>query len=498
MGEKKQNAYMKNAPLLFFLFIVLSLVLMIRLLTESATVGRVEVETRFTDVVADYAAELRDVLIDMRDQGDVVGAVAGNMDADDDAGVRAALSSVAGIRDNYLAVLCDPTGRAIYKISGDQGIYSGDLSYVSYASDVVRTGRGYLYVENDEIVGKTAIVCISGVETDGENSGYFLQYYDVSEFKDIAKRTEFGTGSQIWVIDGSGKVLAYTGLYDNYLNEGHNFWEELESQGTTSEKLAELKQNVRDRNTSVNYVEQRNGAHVYVCARVGISDWNVVVEITNSYMEKQVERENSVANDIALQMIVLTVLFGCVVVAIGIVSVKSEKESKANLEVKADTDLLTDLYNKLATERKIKEYISTHPNQQGLLFVLDIDNFKKINDTMGHAFGDEVLRAVGIMIKTEFRASDIIGRTGGDEFTIFLKNVREEEEIKKQVERILRFFSNLQVGEYVKYSPNASIGAAVFPRDAADFEGLYKAADSALYVAKKRGKNQLAFYGEDK
>ena len=117
---------------------------------------------------------------------------------------------------------------------------------------------------------------------------------------------------------------------------------------------------------------------------------------------------------------------------------------------------------------------------------------------MGHAFGDEVLRAVGTMIKTEFRASDIIGRTGGDEFTIFLKNVKEEEELKKQVERILRFFSNLQVGEYVKYSPNASIGAAVFPRDAGDFESLYKAADAALYVAKKRGKNQLAFYREDK
>ena len=116
---------------------------------------------------------------------------------------------------------------------------------------------------------------------------------------------------------------------------------------------------------------------------------------------------------------------------------------------------------------------------------------------MGHAFGDEVLRTLGHSIGAIFRASDIIGRTGGDEFTIFLKNLNDDVLLEKEAAKLGNFFKNFQAGEYVKYAATASIGAAVFPRDGKDFESLYKAADSALYVAKKRGKSQLAFYGDE-
>jgi len=157
---------------------------------------------------------------------------------------------------------------------------------------------------------------------------------------------------------------------------------------------------------------------------------------------------------------------------------------------------LTGLNNKAATERKIRAYIDEHADEQALLFVLDIDNFKKINDTMGHAFGDEVLRELGHQIQAYFRVTDIIGRTGGDEFMIFLKGMKDNEIILKEAKKLDYFFKNFQAGEYVKYSATASIGAAVYPRDAADFESLYKAADKALYTAKQRGKNQIAFCDE--
>ena len=130
------------------------------------------------------------------------------------------------------------------------------------------------------------------------------------------------------------------------------------------------------------------------------------------------------------------------------------------------------------------------------MFVLDIDNFKKINDTMGHAFGDEVLRALGLGLRAEFKVADIVGRTGGDEFIIFLKDLRDADAVKTASDRLIRFFKNFQVGEYVKYTATASIGGVNYPEDADTFEKLYKAADQALYLAKKRGKNQIAFYRE--
>ena len=135
--------------------------------------------------------------------------------------------------------------------------------------------------------------------------------------------------------------------------------------------------------------------------------------------------------------------------------------------------------------------------RSALLFVLDVDNFKKINDTLGHAFGDEVLSSLGHQVKAMFRASDIIGRTGGDEFMILLKNLGSDEILEKEAKKLGDFFKDFQTGEYVKYAATASIGAAVFPKDGQDFESMYKAADSALYVAKKRGKSQIAFYGDE-
>ena len=80
----------------------------------------------------------------------------------------------------------------------------------------------------------------------------------------------------------------------------------------------------------------------------------------------------------------------------------------------------------------------------------------------------------------------------------FLKNIKDDDLILKEGKRVENFFRNFQAGDYVKYSVTASIGAAVYPRDAKDFEELYKAADHALYLAKRRGKNQLAFYGSEK
>ncbi len=168
-----------------------------------------------------------------------------------------------------------------------------------------------------------------------------------------------------------------------------------------------------------------------------------------------------------------------------------------DLQNKADTDQLTDLYNKMATERMIKEYIEGEgKNSTSMLFLIDVDNFKKINDTMGHAFGDKVLSQLGHQIRAWFRVNDIVGRIGGDEFMVFVKDIKNPSVIEKEGARIMQFFEGFSVGEYTKYSPTASVGGAVYPNDASDFESLYKAADIAVYEAKKEGKNRVAFYGK--
>lgn len=132
-----------------------------------------------------------------------------------------------------------------------------------------------------------------------------------------------------------------------------------------------------------------------------------------------------------------------------------------------------------------------------MFLLFDIDNFKKINDTKGHAFGDEVLQAIGRELPTIYRTTDIVGRLGGDEFAVFLKDIPNDNVRKHMGEVTYKFFSNFSVGEYTRYVVTASIGASMYPKDGKNFEELYKSADQAVYAAKKHGRNRLVFYGEE-
>ena len=230
---------------------------------------------------------------------------------------------------------------------------------------------------------------------------------------------------------------------------------------------------------------------------VNVSDMYVVMGVNQSFVNRRTSSLTRRAN------LILQILMLVVVVYAGIMtfSVSSNKvkvsRNKMELEEKADTDLLTGLYNKLATERKIKDYMADHPDTPGMMVLLDLDNFKKINDTKGHAFGDEVLRTLGMRLSPLFRSTDIVGRIGGDEFMVFIKGISDAEDVMKQSGKIVKFFRDFQVGDYVKYSATASIGVGLYPKEGTTFEELYKAADKALYISKNNGKNQVAFMDEE-
>ena len=191
------------------------------------------------------------------------------------------------------------------------------------------------------------------------------------------------------------------------------------------------------------------------------------------------------------------VIFSIIMVAMNSFLDKGVQHKRKELEERAEIDGLTTLYNKLATEKYIRHYLENEgKNSRSVLFIVDIDDFKTINDTKGHAFGDIVISSIGRGLGSEFRATDIIGRIGGDEFLVFLKNIPNHEIEVKEAERLVKFFRELRPGEYVKTQVTASIGGAVYPDDAEDFETLYKAADEAAYRTKKSGKDGYSFYSE--
>ncbi len=172
--------------------------------------------------------------------------------------------------------------------------------------------------------------------------------------------------------------------------------------------------------------------------------------------------------------------------------IKKEEELKR----KAERDQLTGLYNKTTTELLIKAIMIDRKNSGGChaLMIIDIDNFKGVNDQLGHLYGDIVLARLAEILKPIFRADDIIGRIGGDEFFVFLKNYTSLEIVRRKAKEVRRQFRITYSENGVSVSISASIGISIFPSHGKDFEELYKSADIALYNTKAGGKDNFTIF----
>ncbi|MEG1067612.1 MAG: diguanylate cyclase [Anaerovoracaceae bacterium] len=183
---------------------------------------------------------------------------------------------------------------------------------------------------------------------------------------------------------------------------------------------------------------------------------------------------------------------------VGYMSDIDEIKKRADmLENKVQTDPMTGLYNKVAVATLTGKIINETPNGVHALIVLDIDNFKGINDTLGHAFGDVVLIEACAKLKDLFRNDDIVGRMGGDEFAVVMKNIPDTSGVLKKATEISATFRQTYTGEKGDYKISCSMGIVIINGSNESFEKIYRKADAALYKAKQNGKDQFVLYQEE-
>lgn len=175
--------------------------------------------------------------------------------------------------------------------------------------------------------------------------------------------------------------------------------------------------------------------------------------------------------------------------------IDSQKREKETLINRAQRDLLTGLYNKATTEAMIEQVLQEEGDQEHALFVIDVDNFKAINDQLGHLFGDAVLSDMATRISKLFRSTDIVGRIGGDEFVVFLRGgAKNPAMLEQKAQALSEAFRRTFVIQEMDYKVSGSIGAALAPQDGGTYKELFTCADTALYSAKKKGKDCYQFY----
>jgi diguanylate cyclase (GGDEF)-like protein/PAS domain S-box-containing protein len=170
-------------------------------------------------------------------------------------------------------------------------------------------------------------------------------------------------------------------------------------------------------------------------------------------------------------------------------------ESVALLRHRAHHDVLTGLPNRLLFEEKLREAVASadrHGRPFAVLF-LDLDNFKAINDDLGHACGDAVLIEVARRLRRSLRASDLLARIHGDEFVLILPEMSELHEACSVAEKLLAIVSQPIEVAGTTVSVQTSIGVALYPNDGADPRALLRAADTAMYQAKLKGKNAVSY-----
>lgn len=173
---------------------------------------------------------------------------------------------------------------------------------------------------------------------------------------------------------------------------------------------------------------------------------------------------------------------------------KEQQQTLTMAHRMANTDALTNLYNRKGAYAEIEKRLLSIKDETDAFIIMDLDNFKAVNDCLGHSQGDELLQKIAKTLEENFRKTDIIARLGGDEFIIYMKDIKCRKAVVNAVEKLLDKLQLSYPAEKGNIHVSASMGIALVPFDGIRFEDLYIKSDKALYSSKRQGKNGYSFF----
>ncbi len=240
-------------------------------------------------------------------------------------------------------------------------------------------------------------------------------------------------------------------------------------------------------------------------------DWPELVGILNKALQSITAQERAAvfsrwvrleqpSSSLPLKWIVtgliVVLLFALAILYWNLLLKRKVKERTHQLEHQAYHDTLTGLPNRsaLIAQMEQQQTFSQRNNEKLAILFIDLDDFKKVNDTLGHTVGDELLQSVAHRLKQTLRGSDVISRFGGDEFVIMLSHLHSLEDIESTCLQLLQSMKhNYPIGQR-SISMSLSIGIAIYPEDGETVELLLQNADTAMYAAKNKGGDHFSFY----
>lgn len=175
--------------------------------------------------------------------------------------------------------------------------------------------------------------------------------------------------------------------------------------------------------------------------------------------------------------------------------IEEEKREEQELIFAAKMDKMTMVLNRETSMEYIRHILEYENTAEHVLFMIDIDNFKNLNDTLGHQKGDDFLMDLAKVLKNCFRDTDVVGRIGGDEFFAFMRNVPDKAAVEKKAKEMRQVIHKV-CANYEGMNMSGSIGVSMYPKDGHTLDELYNKADQALYQAKRTGKDKYVIFEE--
>lgn len=378
--------------------------------------------------------------------------------------------------------IADGTGRMLY----DNG-ETEDVSGQEFFRNVMAGEETVSVLTETETAGEERVILAVPIFSKDQVAGVLAGVYDVEGLSDLLFYGGYEEDGYVLIVAGNSTVVAWS--FQSQVPESTKEdiladWSE--DSGKSGGKR--LEQALSEGQAGLLSVERDGVSYYLEYAPLGISDWMFVCAIPSGQAGEEFQFIKYAE----------AALFGVILVGVAVLllSIRGIYHIKEETLIQvAQTDALTGLLNKQSTEEKIDQWLAFDTGLVPQAFLMmDIDRFKEINDVYGHVLGDEVLRRIGRLLREFFREGDFIGRIGGDEFVVLMKNIPSARQAMERAGQLAVEMKKIQIKGMEDVRLTVSMGLAICPDHGKTYLELYRCADEALYTIKRNGRDGCAMY----
>ncbi|MCI5667576.1 MAG: sensor domain-containing diguanylate cyclase [Oscillospiraceae bacterium] len=413
-----------------------------------------------------------------------------NVDMNDYNAVKKLINVTEGAGSFHTISIADSTG----KLVNNNNTAAGNILHKQYFKDAIagNVAIGLKYSDDEKSILEMiyAVPIRQGETINGVLVGSELQ----SDVNETLMTDSFGGLGASFILDNEGNIILSSANGAEMIGDPVNYQEYLTDAdaGGAGGFFSQA-----DEQTNVHRLRVKDTEYIIIQNSVSYNGWSHVLQVDAFFVNSQ---RNRIASCVLILLLVVLVSVCAVIAFLFRLQARADR-----LRTKAERDLLTDLLNKKTFESAVENIMSHHsPGEIGALFIIDLDNFKAVNDTLGHMVGDQVLSGVAEEMRATFRQHDHLGRIGGDEFAVYLtfsdtSDANERHDlIQSMADRLCARIATLSEKLEQDITVSCSIGIALDPEHGTTYDELYQSADEALYLSKNSGKNKYSVFTHKK